>query len=154
MGSWTQQHFIKTDYRYGGVQKKLFHMAECSKYEHTYSRLKYDRTPSLAYVISLSPFASYGQRPFWPWRISHSVNNVQKNRQHERLLRFQYQHDCTRQRNMAREVATKAHHVHPTGHVLKLTAYDKEPWFVWLQQKRNTFFQQVTCSNDIATSEA
>ena len=86
--------------------------------------LQYDLTPSLASAISPSPFASYGQRPFWPWRIAHSVKNVQKKRQHERLLRFQYQHDCTRQRYMAREVATRAQHVHPTGHVLKPTAYD------------------------------
>ena len=40
--------------------------------------LQYDLTPSLASAISPSPFASYGQRPFWPWRIAHSVNNVQK----------------------------------------------------------------------------
>ena len=26
--------------------------------------LQYDRTPNLAYVISPSPFVSYGQRPF------------------------------------------------------------------------------------------
>ena len=38
--------------------------------------------------------------------------------------------------------------------VTNTTAHDKGTWLVWLQRDRNTFIQQVTCSNDTSTSEA
>ena len=107
-----------------------------------------------AYAMSLWPFLSYGERPLWPRRIAHSVNNVQKKRQPERFVRFQSLFAGLHNTRLNTTTRTAAH--------------NKATWLMWLQQKRNTFVQPDTwktittihdketwlCSTHTATSKA